>query len=235
MSEPVLLVIGATGDVGRGIVAAALATGRTVIASARNAHRLDLLANEHSDNLHVFVGDLASENSASELWKAANFIAGPIDEVVVSVNAPLAAMPLKECDDVKLQQLFAANVLTHFNAAKVMLPDLGPGGKLVGIGGGMADAVFPHLAPVAMCQAALRNLYRGLAREGRAGPVVRELMIASMVNGKSKREIAEDSWITDRDIGIHVCALLDDPERFDAPISVLKSRAQVGKPDKTLG
>jgi hypothetical protein len=115
-----------------------------------------------------------------------------------------------------------------------MLPDLGPGGKLVGIGGGMADAVFPNLAPVAMCQAALRNLYRGLARERTVGPCIRELMIASMVNGKSKREIAEESWLTDREIGIHVCALLDDPERFDAPISVLRSRDQVGKPDRAL-
>ena len=241
MTKPVLLVIGASGDVGQGIVAAALASGRTVIATARNADRLTKLTAAHPQGLHVLAGDVATLEGATDLWQAANaLVPAPVSEVVVSVNAPSSPHPLPTCDAATLAELFAANVLTHFNAAKAIIPALPAGGKFIGIGGGMADLIFPGMVPVSMGQAALRNLYRGLAKEYRSkdkpdGPLIRELMIVSMVNGESKRGIAQDSWVTDLDIGQHLLALLDNPENFDAPVTMLKSRDQVGKPDKAAG
>ena len=242
MNKPVLLVIGASGDVGQGIVAAALASGRTVIASARNPQRLAKLTAAHPTGLHVLAGDVATLEGATALWQAANAQSlaasgQPVSEVVVSVNAPSSTTPLADCDAQLLADLFAANVLTHFNAAKAIIPVLPATGKFIGIGGGMADLIFPGMVPVAVAQAALRNLYRGFAKEYRAkppqnGPLIRELMVASMVNGESKRGVAQDSWVTDLDIGQHLLALLDNPDGFDAPVTVLRSREQVGKPDK---
>ena len=43
-----------------------------------------------------------------------------------------------------------------------------------------ADFIFPQMAHVSMTQAAVRMLYRGLAKE-RTGAQLRELMIVSMV------------------------------------------------------
>jgi hypothetical protein len=58
-------------------------------------------------------------------------------------------------------------------------------------------------------------------------------MIVSMVNGKSKRANADPAWITDSEVGRHVCAIIADPTRFPGPILTLKTKEQVGQPDVT--
>jgi len=231
MNHNNLLIVGATGDVGQGLVAAAVQSGRTVVAASRSVEKLQALADRHP-GLHVAAGSLDSEADAVRLWDAAVAAIGGVDAVAVSVNAPTAAAPLRSLSAEDIAAVHAANLLTHFNAVRAFAPRLAPAGLYVGIGGGMADFVAPGLAHLSMAQAALRMMYRGFAREYREGPLVRELLIASMVNGQSKRDRAEESWVTDIECGRHLCALLDDPAAFDAPIVTLKSRDQVGKPDK---
>lgn len=227
-----LLIIGATGDVGQGIVRAARTQGRMVIAAGRSAQKLDRLFGAAQAGIWTCVGDVASEQGVWELWNAASELAGPIESVVISVNAPNRAGPLSQWSGEDMSSLLDANLLTHFNAAKVMLPLLPAHGMLVGIGGGAADWVFPGMAPLSIVQAGLRMLYRGLARERTDGAQIRELMIVSMVNGKSKRDRAPPEWVTDEDVGRHVCAILAAPDRFPGPILQLKSRGQVGRPDQ---
>jgi hypothetical protein len=65
------------------------------------------------------------------------------------------------------------------------------------------------------------------ANAGR-GAEIRELMIVSMVNGESSRQHAKPEWLSDIEIGRHVCAILDAPANFPGPILQLKSREQVG-------
>jgi hypothetical protein len=88
------------------------------------------------------------------------------------------------------------------------------------------------MAHVSMSQAAQRMLYRGLGRERREGAEIRELMIVSMVNGESSRQHAKPEWLSDIEIGRHVCAILDAPASFPGPILQLKSREQVGRPEQ---
>ncbi|HXQ25075.1 MAG TPA: hypothetical protein VN822_01590 [Candidatus Acidoferrales bacterium] len=59
---------------------------------------------------------------------------------------------------------------------------------------------------------------------------VRELLIASMVNGESRRAIAQPEWVTDLDVGEHVRAILERPRDFPDLIQTLRSRQQVGLP-----
>jgi NAD(P)-dependent dehydrogenase (short-subunit alcohol dehydrogenase family) len=168
------------------------------------------------------------------LWQSATEASGSIDAVVLSVNAPNQMMPLAQWSADQLRDLIEANLLSHFTATKVMLPLLPEHGLLIGIGGGTADFVIPAMAPLSIAQAGLRMLYRGLARERKHGAQLRELMIVSMVNGESKRDKAQPDWVTDEEVGRHVCAILDAPERFAGPILQLKSRDQIGHPDQPI-
>ena len=52
-----------------------------------------------------------------------------------------------------------------------------------------------------------------------------------MVNGESKRASADPAWLTDVEVGRHVCAVLADPAAFPDPVTALKSRDQVGRPE----
>lgn len=227
-----LLVVGAGGDVGRGIVGAALQAGRCVVAAGRRKAPLtELAALGEAERLAMVQGDLSEEGEASALWDEAVKPFGGIDEVVVSVNVASAPRPLADLSLEALRQSIQGNLLTHFAAARAFLPRMPAGGTFLGIGGGTADFILPGMAPVSMAQAALRMMYRGFAKERKGGPRIHELMIVSMVAGRSNRADARPDWVTDEEVGRHVCAILDDPIRFAKPVLHLRSRAQVGQPE----
>ncbi len=227
-----LLVVGAAGDVGQGIVAAALASGRRVIAAGRKGDSLERIAARHAgQSLFCAVGDIATEAGAAALWDAAAAKAGGIDAAVISVSASNELKSLMEWNAADLSALLSSNLLVHFIAAKTFVPRLPESGILIGIGGGTADFIIPKMAHVSVSQAAQRMMYRGLARERQAGAQIRELMIVSMVNGESSRDKAKPDWVTDVDVGRHVCAILDAPAAFPGPVLQLKSRDQAGRPD----
>jgi hypothetical protein len=102
---------------------------------------------------------------------------------------------------------------------------------LIGIGGGTADFILPGLAPMSMAQAALRMLYRGLAKERRGGAQLCELMVVSMIAGVSNRASAPPEWLTAEEVGRHVCTILAAPDSFAGPVLQLRSREQVGQPE----
>lgn len=232
MDKSTLFVVGAGGDVGQGIVAAALASGRQVIAAGRNGQKLERIAARHPGKaLSCVMGDISTESGAAALWDAAAKRTGRVDAVVISVNAPNRFQPLMEWSAADLSALLSSNLLVHFIAAKLFVPRLPENGILIGIGGGTADFIIPKMAYVSISQAAQRMMYRGLFRERQGGAEIRELMIVSMVNGESNRDKAKPEWVTDIDVGQHVCAILDAPANFPGPVLQLRSREHVGRPE----
>lgn len=224
-----ILVIGASGDVGQGIVAVAASRGWQVVAAGRDMGKLELVAARHS-GVAAIPGDIKSPESARALMNNAKARLSGLDAVVVSVNAPARFCPLFENDEASLIALFRSNIISHFNAAKAALDTLPTEGVLLGMGGGMADWVPPSGTHQSIVQAGLRNFYRGLAKEYR-DRVIRQMQIVSMVNGASKRDVAQESWLTDIECGTHACAIIDTPDNFKGPIVVLKSRDRVGVPN----
>jgi NAD(P)-dependent dehydrogenase (short-subunit alcohol dehydrogenase family) len=232
MTEKTLMVVGAAGDVGRGVVAAALRSGRRVVACGRRAEPLAALKLDHqTDRLACIAGSIDGEDEARALWNRARQPFGAVGDVVISVNAGGPLRPLLDWDSASLNQALSANLTTHLVAARTFIAHLPADGVFLGIGGGTADVIFPNMAHFSIIQAGLRMLYRALGKECREGPRVRELMIVSMVNGASSRDRARPEWLTDEEIGRHVCAILDAPECFADTILKLQSREQVGMPD----
>src|SRR3546814_2956697 len=147
-----LLVVGATGYVGQGIVASASSLGWSVIAAGRNADKLSRFESD-GKNVATVIGDVASEAGADALWNAATACFGGIDAAVVAVNAPNDLRPLLEWTPAELLGVFDGNLMTHFVAAKTFLPRLPADGMFLGIGGGTADFIMPNMAQVSMTQA----------------------------------------------------------------------------------
>lgn len=229
MTSKRLLVLGACGDIGQGIVRGAHAQGFRVVAGDRNAERLTRY--DDGSGIATVVGELASIDEARALWDAAQTPFDGIDAIAIAVNAPNAIKPLMEWTSFEMAHVYSTNLLTHFHAIKAMLPRLPANGMLIGIGGGTADFILPKMAQLSMLQAAQRMMYRGFAKECRDGAQVRELMLISMINGERKRDIAEPHWVMDTEVGEHVCAIISDPETFAGPVLRLESREQVGKPE----
>lgn len=223
-----LLVVGASGDVGYGVVAAALEANWQVAAAGRSLEKLNKLKQSLPD-AKLVVGDVGSEQGAEQLWSDALSQLGAIDAVVVSVNAPITEQRLFDRSVDSVREFLNTDVVSHFIAAKTFFPKLNRDGIYIGIGGGMADFLVPNCGHMSMSQAALRMMYRAIEKEVKGeGATLKELMILSMVNGNSRREIAEESWLTDSDIGRHVRAIIEQPECFPKPILTLQKRSQVG-------
>jgi len=230
-----VLVIGGAGDVGQGIVAVLLKTGHRVIAAGRNEQRLRGMAQRlgFPAALHTAQGSVESESTAAALLVAVREGGDRLEAVITTVNAPMrSSVPLFDRSPDDLIHVLRVNLITHFVAAKTFIPAIATGGVYMSIGGGLADFVRPGSGHHSMVQAALRMMLRTLAIELKDRPImVRELLIASMVNGESRRTIAEPDWLTDLDVGEHVRAILERPHDFPDLIQTLRSREQVGYPE----
>ena len=226
-------VIGATGDVGQGIVAELLAAGYSVVAVGRREQKLAKLAARFPGAaLQVEVGSVETR-AAGEALGAALAVSGRPDVIVVAVNGKQEQAPTAELETALLERTLRDNLSTHLVASQTLIPAVADGGTYLGIGGGMADMIFPGYAAISMAQAAQRALFRYLAKEAEGKPVtVKELMLYAMINGESKRDQAEAYWITDREVGRHVVAVLASPAEFEGPILALKSKKQVGLPER---
>jgi len=225
-----LLVIGAAGDVGQGLVYAAVERGWSVAAAGRDADRLKRIIAAHpAGQVRPVIGSVADPAAAAALLDAGRTELGGLDAVIVSVNAPNDVRPLSDWTPDGLLGMFAGNVITHFNALTAALDVLNPQGVFLGIGGGTADFVRAGSVHISMGQAALRMMYRGMAKE-QPSRIVRELQIVAMVDGESTRHKADDTWLKAEEIGRHACAIIERPAEFSGPIVILRRQDPIGTP-----
>ncbi|MDT3671263.1 MAG: SDR family oxidoreductase [Aromatoleum sp.] len=216
-----IVVIGGSGEIGRGIVEVLLRHGHSVVAVGRQPQKLARLAETlgHPPRLRTLAGSVGSDAEAEALRAA--LVAGhaPVDGVVVSVNAPRSPAPLLSHGSDTLAAVLGTDMLTHYAAAKALVPLLAPGGSFIGIGGGSADFVLEGGIALSVAQAGLRMLYRGLAHEFRTRQVhVHELIVASVVDSASTRHFADPHWVSDIDIGEQIARMFATPEAYADPI-----------------
>lgn len=215
-------MIGASGQVGAGIVRALADRGHRVVASARNAKSLDSLAGA---NIEIVPGTLATDAEAQALAGRV----GPVSAVIVSVNSARRSAPLLDYDSEALAERMRGDLLVHYTAARTFLPLLPKDGLLLGIGGGSADFVLEGGVYMSMAQAALRMMYRGLAHEN-ATPFIRQLIVASVVNSPATRDGADPAWVTDAEIGAQVADMVERPEDFPGTVWRIARRDASGRP-----
>jgi NAD(P)-dependent dehydrogenase (short-subunit alcohol dehydrogenase family) len=211
-----LVVIGGTGNVGRGIVAAGLGRGWHVTVVDQDDSRFSDLAEEQRGTTTV-VGSVADEEQAAEL--AARLDLGSVDAVVVAVNVPWTPMPVLSTTWDQARAHLDPYLRLHFSAAKAFVPALRPGAVLLGMGGGMADIPASGMSVISMAQAAQRMLYRHVEREARKSEVlVREVMIRAMVHGYGQPGEPAAGMLGSDVIGDRVCAVVEGARESDVVV-----------------
>jgi len=223
-----VLVVGATGKVGEGIVAALLEGGRQVIAAARTPNALAALAQRMGDPeaLHCLAGSLESDTAAAHLAREA----GALSAMVVAVNGARQPTPLSAITSEMMADHLRADLLTHYIAVRHFLPLLPKGGCFIGIGGGSADFILEGGVAMSMAQAALRQMYRGFAHEREDdAPALRELILASVITGREDRD-ADPLWVTAREVGDQVRRMIAAPADWPGAIWRMSRRGADGLP-----
>ena len=134
-----VLVLGATGVVGRGIVQAAVAQGRPVVAVARDADDLARLRASHPDaGIAVVAGSVADDAASAALALALRNLGRPLAGVVAAIAGAPVRGRLLDQPAASLCERVCSDVVPHLAAARALLPllaDAGRGGSYVLIGG----------------------------------------------------------------------------------------------------
>ena len=122
MNAPVL-ILGATGSVGRGLVAAAVAAGRAVIAVARDKPGLQQLqADFPAADITALPGSVASDAQGARLAKAVQRLGRPLSGVMVAVCGGGGRGRLLDQPANALRDSLRDDLLPHLVAARHLLP-----------------------------------------------------------------------------------------------------------------
>lgn len=214
IARAAVVVLGATGGVGRGVVQAALASGRPVIAVARDKAGLQCLRGKFPEaDLSIVSGSVSSDGDGERLVRALRKLGRPIDGVIAAVCGSAPRGRLLDHPAAFLRQTLDDDLLPHLAAARHLLPLLSEGGRTgtyVLIGGPGADRPWAGYGHRSIATAALRMLARVLHEEARTlGVRVQLLAIDSPVSTELNRAHACEQWPSALAVGQRALALVE--------------------------
>ena len=218
---PVILVLGAGGDIGRGVVQALLDAGRPVLAVDADAVALEALRRQHPRApLTTLVAAIASDADAARLGASvrAHADAG-IAGVVASIAGRHDCARLLDQPADALRRTLDEDLMPQLFAARHLLPllrkDTASGYVLIGGPGG--DYPWAGYGHCSIAAAALRMMVRVLHDEA-AGEGVRVQLLAldAPVQTDANAAQAGSAWPKAIAIGHRALALLD-ARRTPAP------------------
>lgn len=209
-----LIVLGATGIVGQGVVQAALTRGWPVVAVARDVEGLDTLRARHPGaDLVAISAPVASEADAAALGDKLRALGRPFGGVVATICGGSKRGRLLDQPADFLRRTLDEDLLPHLAAARHLLPLLAAsdrGGGYVLIGGPGGEHPWAGYGHGSIAAAALRMLARVLHDEARAYPVrVQLLAVDSPLRTEANRRHACSQWPNALAVGERALALLE--------------------------
>lgn len=166
LSGASVLLVGATGGIGRAMAGELHRRGATLTLVARSADRLDALE-APGERLPI---DLRTPDACSRAVAAAVEHGGSLDVVVNAVGV-VAFGPVAELSVDIMEELFLTNTFVPIMLAQAALLRLNRGGALVNLSGVIAEQNLPGMAAYGASKAAVRSFDEALAREARRAEV----------------------------------------------------------------
>ena len=218
-----VLVLGASGIVGQGVVRAALEAGYPVIAVDHDAVGLSRLQQAHdASNLVVIEGSVASDRDSAALGEALRRLKRPLAGVVDAVSGGTIRGRLLDQPTNALCQQLESSLLPHLSAARQLLPllaDAKRGGTYVVIGGPGSALPWSGYGHLSVAAAGLRMLVHVLHDESRALDVRVQLLSVDLpVCSGRPRSSDCPQWPTALSIGERAMALIQRSTGVSGPI-----------------
>ena len=211
--KPAVLVLGATGTIGGGVVRAAVEAGWPVVAVARDRHALEALRLRHPEaRLQTVVGSVADDGSAEALVGELRKLERPFAGVVAALGTGNERGRLLDQPSQRLGETFDDAVVPHLVAARHLLPWLADSGRNCGyvlIGGPGGRNPWAGYGHRSIAAAAVRMLARVLHAEALAFSVRLQLLeVESPVRTDDNEKHACKQWPCVDHIGRKALALL---------------------------
>lgn len=220
-----VLVLDATGCIGKALVRAALGQGRPVVAVASERAELKTLQAAHPGaDLSLVTGSTADEAAASALAQALRALDRPLSGIVSGTCREPARGRVLEQGGQVLRARFEEEVLPQLAAAQALIPliaEAGRTGSYVLIGGPGGEQPWAGYGHRSICAAANRMLLRVLHDEARSLSVrVHLLAVETPARTPENDGRACEQWPSAADIALRALELLD-PTDSPAPIEAV--------------
>ena len=215
-----IVVLGATGTVGRGVVRAMLGAGRPVVAVARDHAGLEALARAHPGaDLLTVPGSVADDTGSTLLARDLREVGRPLGGVVAAIAGPQVRGRLLDQPAATLCGCVAADVVAHLAAARALVPLLShaPGAAYVLVGGPGSTNPWSGYGHRSVAAASLRMLVRVLHDEAR--PLGVRVQLLSVDSPVARDRNASPQWPTADAIGQRALALLDQAATPDIGVT----------------
>jgi NAD(P)-dependent dehydrogenase (short-subunit alcohol dehydrogenase family) len=173
-------ILGASGGIGLATAALLAERGAQVTIGSRDEGRLAEAAESLPGGAKAIPVDATDVDSLREFYD----VAGPIDDLVVTVTRRGGAGPATDLAEQDLVDAFVGKPVAHLQAIALALPTLDERGSITAIGAGSAGAALPGTAALAAANGAVAAA---------VGPLARELA-PRRVNAVSPGVIETDWW-----------------------------------------
>ncbi|HEY5972066.1 MAG TPA: SDR family oxidoreductase [Pseudoxanthomonas sp.] len=232
--NPEVLVLGASGTVGFGVVGALLEAGSPVLAVARDGPRMKALAEHFADEpaLELMItGCITSDEDAANLVARLRERKRPLRAVFASIASPLEGGRLIDKPVDFLRQKLESDLFPHLAAARHLVPLLAENegtSHYILIGGPHAERGWAGYGHASIAAAALRMLTNVLHEE--ANPLGVRVQMLSVNNPVCTPDNARNAcaeWPSALAVGRHAVSLLTGNERTRAVVPFEAGRAFV--------
>ena len=208
-------MLGASGGVGRGIVAELLAAGHAVVAVGRSKERLVALGRHAAAHrrLTLLPGSVASDADGAALAQDLRELPGRRVAVVASVGGHSDSGRLLARPQSFLQRTLEEDVVSHFIAAKHLLPmvaEAQPEGRYLIVSGPATECPWAGYGHRSIAAAALRMLTLVLREEAKELPAsVHQLQIGRPVRTEDNADRACPEGLGADEVGRAVVRLIE--------------------------
>lgn len=238
-TKPPVIVLGATGRVGRGVVQAAVNAGTPVLAVARDPAALrELRAAHPGAALDALVASVAADDNGASLADALRRLDRPWAGVVAAICGSADRVRLLDQPAAFLRRKLDEDLLPHLVAARHLLPLLARGhrgGGYVLVGGPGSEHPWAGHGHRSIGAAALQMMARVLHEEARAVSVrVQLLNVETPICGGAAGDPARPTWPSALAVGQRALAMVEQRDanrRADAVVRYVASAgASTGLP-----
>lgn len=230
--NPEVVVLGASGTVGSGVVGALLEAGSPVLAIGRDGPRMSALAKHYADEpaLEVLTtGCIVSDEDAAALAARLRDRQRPLRAVFASLASPLESGRLLDKPADFLRRKLEFDLVPHLAAARYLIPLLGEQegtAHYVLIGGPHAERGWAGYGHASIAAAALRMLANVLHEEAHAlGVRVQMLSVDKPLTTPDNQRNACADWPSALAVGRHAVSLLTRNEKPRAVVPFDAGRA----------
>lgn len=198
MNEPIVLVTGGAGNVGREVTRAFLERGARVAVPLYKTDRpevMDLLRAEHGERLFAFALDLTTERGAEAAIRDVVEWGGRLDALVHMIGGYRGGTLLADTPVELWDRMLDLNLKSAFLVARTAIPAMlaGGGGSLVFVSSRAVRQRRRERGAYAIAKAGLLTLVEVIAEEYRAQGIRANAVLPGTVDTEANRRMMPDA------------------------------------------